>query len=1368
MANMNLDKVNARIFVNGYLIEDDSIDLYTINMSTGCISGNFIGYGATYSPSCEITMSETDMFNIGDRVKVQFYLDGEWVDFGSYVLVDEPVTEEGTKTIRLEGHLSTTFESEMVSFTGDQLFYGIKILDAIDLISTQTGVIVNLYGYDDIYQKIVNTVIDIPSYDASTNEIKAIRISCREFVAGLSLLLGGNVIERNGQVYITSLGSLYDFTTVFTEDDYSTLKISKKSYTPDSVILSYQPYIGRGDGNLVYTPGDKLKKEMVRNHVSNEIPYTINVECDWIGFNARNGFLTQSSFGYNPAEVEFPGYHPSLYAGNQVRVSDGDNKYYIMCGIVEYEWDGGLTTKVSSVFSAENNQANTSISTSSNVATYSQIIAQLNDVMTFKGIYTDFVDTKAVTTDTLSAKVAEIDSLKADSAIIKNIFSESIISDKAILDVLQAKVVDANVVKAAVADVGYLTADEANLAYATINSLEAEKARISILESDNATINGKLSVIEVEVEGKLNANELSAEVAKLGYATIENLNATNAKIEDLDVNKLSVADAKVQYAEIDLSNVGTQVVSTSMIKDGAVTNEKVGNLSANKITSGTIDASKITVTNLNADNLTVGTINGKLIGNGSVDLNKLSQEVPTKEYLDNVQKELQGQIDGAIETFTKSEIPTLNNEPANTWTDNETRKKHIGDVCYVLNPASSANGYCYRFANTGTESSTSYEWVLIKDSDVTKALQDIIDINGEITGIKQFDTEISSWKTDTDAELSSIKSRTTMLETDIGSKVESSVFNKLKQTVDENSSSITSLSTTVGKKADSSTVETLTNTVNSVKQTADTNTSSISSMQTTISNKADSSTVTALSNKTSELEQNLDGFKTTVSETYTTKTEFNNLEIGGRNLFLGTALNNPSLVANNSTDWTKPVRYYNGNASMHSFSEYADGVYVDEITMDSAVANYGIAFARKAESIMNVGDTYTISVWAKCTSTARSFYIGLSYYTTDGNWIWRGGANQTAIKKANEWQKFTLTFKLTDTNVNYICYTVGFASNSGTACTGYIRQPKLEKGNKATDWTPAPEDTEEKITELNTKYTEVKQTADGLSTTVASHTTQLANAETKIAYNETVATQTAEKFNWIVKSGTSATDFTLTDRVASLLSEQFNIDALTTFKNSAENGTSTVINGGAIKAKTIKAESIDVDSIFAQNISAKGTITGGSFVGSSFEGATGSFTGEITSSSGKIGFLNVGSTFMRSGDSEADSEFYMTSSYLGIAKYIDGMRAEYTLIEPTGIYTSGDVIGGGTSLSYEHENSVRSTILNIGDITINSNSPFGMNIANQVDDHQTILGVCLLNCWPHSTWAFACTALLSGSNLYISTTTTQVYTVSVLIFYKDV
>lgn len=52
-----------------------------------------------------------------------------------------------------------------------------------------------------------------------------------------------------------------------------------------------------------------------------------------------------------------------------------------------------------------------------------------------------------------------------------------------------------------------------------------------------------------------------------------------------------------------------------------------------------------------------------------------------------------------------------------------------------------------------------------------------------------------------------------------------------------------------------------------------------------------------------------------------------------------------------------------------------------------------------------------------------------------------------------------------------------------------------------------------------------------------------------------------------------------------MLSAKFDIDALTTFKNSALNGTSTVINGGAIKANTITADKIKVDSL--QAISAK-------------------------------------------------------------------------------------------------------------------------------------------------------------------------------------
>lgn len=391
-----------------------------------------------------------------------------------------------------------------------------------------------------------------------------------------------------------------------------------------------------------------------------------------------------------------------------------------------------------------------------------------------------------------------------------------------------------------------LDVDTAKITYATITNLNATNASI-----DN-----------------LKTNKLDATYADIINANVESLKAANAEIIKLKANSLTADIADLKYAQIDFANVKGQVVGTSLIKDGAVTNEKVQSLSANKLTAGTIDASKITVTNLNADNITVGTINGKRIGTGSLSLDKLAEEVPTKEYLDKVQEELQGQIDGNIETFTKTEIPTLNNEPAVNWTDNATRKKHIGDICYVVNPTSSADGYSYRFANTGTEQEPVYEWVLIKDSDVTKALQDIININGEITGIKKFNVEISSWKTDTDSELSSLKTRTTSLETNMGNKVDTTTFNEVKQTVDKNSSTITKMSETLSNKADSSTVTALSNTVNSIKQTTDSNTSSISSLTTVVEKKANQDEVTSISNKLTTVEQNLNGLKVDVTNQY--------------------------------------------------------------------------------------------------------------------------------------------------------------------------------------------------------------------------------------------------------------------------------------------------------------------------------------------------------------------------------------------------------------------------------------------------------------------------------------------------------------------
>lgn len=646
-----------------------------------------------------------------------------------------------------------------------------------------------------------------------------------------------------------------------------------------------------------------------------------------------------------------------------------------------------------------------------------------------------------------------------------------------------------------------LSVDEADIRYASIETLKAVNANI-----DN-----------------LKTNKLDATYADIINANVESLKAANAEITQLKANSLTADIADLKYAQIDFANVKGQVVTTSLIKDGAVTNEKVGNLSANKITSGEIDASKIKVYNLNADYLTVGYINGKRIGTGSLSLDKLAEEVPTKEYLDKVQEELQGQIDGNIETFTKTEIPTLNNEPAVNWTDNATRKKHIGDICYVVNPASSADGYSYRFANTGTEQAPVYEWVLIKDSDVTKALQDIININGEITGIKKFNVEISSWKTDTDSELSSLKTRTTSLETDIGNKVDTTTFNKVKQTVDENSSTITKMSETLSKKADSGTVTTLSNTVNSIKQTTDSNTSSISSLTTTVTkveNTANSAskTATAANNTANTAKSTADSALSKVNTLTTTVTNqgssitqlqgsitnkvwktditesVNNLQVGGTNMLLWTTTM-PGKFSSDSS----------GASSKGTVSYQSDG--------SAFVINNNSNFRFQYHPDVNVmiGATYVVSAYYRDVSGAQAHQFQIAYATASGKYADFHGVTGTR-EVGDGWKQSYLVFTIPDTIKTSNLITVYLRSGADYTLYNhsyYIKNVKLELGNKVTTWSPAPEDVssginavDTKVTTVSNQYTTLNQTVNSISGTVNSHTSQIATK----ADNSTVTT----------------------------------------------------------------------------------------------------------------------------------------------------------------------------------------------------------------------------------------------------------------------
>lgn len=402
---------------------------------------------------------------------------------------------------------------------------------------------------------------------------------------------------------------------------------------------------------------------------------------------------------------------------------------------------------------------------------------------------------------------------------------------------------------------------------------------------------------------------------------------------------------------------------------------------------------------------------------------------------------------------------------------------------------------------------------------------------------------------------------------------------------------------------------------------------------------------TDFKNDYSDFKQTMNGFKTTVGQTYVTKDDFNGLEIGGRNLLL----------------YSQTVRAHN--------DYYNVGWLTDEVetfngcpvwSVKNQWGKLGWSFKSHVidRGLVKVGDTLTYSLYAK-TNNASGKRIACSYRfkgNAQGYWF-----NDSAFNVDTSWARYSVTFTVTkdmlatDTYMNEI----GFgetASMSGDDKV-YYACPKLERGTKATDYTPAPEDNEINGQNLvsnlpsnweqgginggqavGSTYASIKSSTayririkdifsvSGNITVSAGGTTTNSSKETlsfygtlydakkgllretgwksfpstinccdakymsiilrwgdgtktqitpsdisqiclkiergtsatpftlapedvngKIVNVETIANQTANKFEWIVKGGDSSSNFTLTDRVADLVAERINFKGLVTF-----------------------------------------------------------------------------------------------------------------------------------------------------------------------------------------------------------------------------
>lgn len=272
---------------------------------------------------------------------------------------------------------------------------------------------------------------------------------------------------------------------------------------------------------------------------------------------------------------------------------------------------------------------------------------------------------------------------------------------------------------------------------------------------------------------------------------------------------------------------------------------------------------------------------------------------------------------------------------------------------------------------------------------------------------------------------------------------------------------------------------------------------------------------------------------TTASDAWT---EVNNLEIGARNLFLN------SSFSENLDKWD--LSYRAAETGAISCGEF-HGKKCARVT---GSLNSTVWFGQSVLGRLEPGKTYIMSCWvysdniAQGTTNFRALFVHTGRYRLDGTTKYFGSGDKAIPINAGVWQKFVWTFVAhTDEPVaEYSDVQMHLRD-----CTGdmYFYNLQLECGTRATDWTPAVEDTNESISDAQNAANSAQELADTNADRIA--TLEAANGEVVIKITDVDGLSDQLK---TVKSDLGA----LTTEVGNKADSTYVDDAI---QNGLENGT---------------------------------------------------------------------------------------------------------------------------------------------------------------------------------------------------------------------
>ena len=575
--------------------------LISVSISQGCVSDSFASYGSTYSPtmSCEMYAENNDFT---DALIAKTYYDNTvkgtivnaWIIIGNEFAYPVPIGRFVVKE-------NPTYNGDTVSFTGNGLMseymdraeIAISSLNEYHKTELEEKYVPSqlqfIYTRDDVYYweylpqdflRVTGCPLYIDNWEDVLSSIKQYklyhlmipmlsnfadndedgydwdwesRITWRDLLSGIAVLLRANVIEKNGAFYIKQLPELQadnNYRPIFNGDTYDSNAIfGNNLMCPNNVSVkannwyfyeTNSDYVGFGyyEGESTVVLNDKASS------VSNVENYPVTIETPWILYetldrNTVHTYLGQvtpmqwktglsflnKAFVYHKASIETMYWHPLMSVGEMLTFEDYDGvKKYVLVGEMTLHYDGGFYAEITSpceVQESNSSSVGSSGSNSYNSGTMAQ--ASGSSMGTQFGI---LIKDGAITGEKIK-----------DSTITNSKFEDGTITGSKIADstLTGAHIVDATIdfEKVTKSFIGDLTADNAFIESATIKNLKG----------DNATLK-KILVGELTADDIL-TKMLNADVALIGDGTISSLmtirqTADKATILNLLTSKINV------------------------------------------------------------------------------------------------------------------------------------------------------------------------------------------------------------------------------------------------------------------------------------------------------------------------------------------------------------------------------------------------------------------------------------------------------------------------------------------------------------------------------------------------------------------------------------------------------------------------------------------------------------------------------------------------------------------------------------------------------------------------------------------------------------------------------------------------------------